>query len=107
MAFVDRTMTRRRTLPVLLAFALLLSQAAAFAHTLSHLSADSLAKEGLAHASLCAKCASFDKLTLIAPALPPPDLHAEASSTPFDVTAESFRLQTTAPFQSRAPPHSL
>jgi hypothetical protein len=100
-------MTRRRTLPVLLTIALLLGQAAAYAHALSHLSADSLAKEGLAHASLCAKCASFDKLTLIEPTLPPPDLRAEASNTPVDVAVASSRRQTTTPFQSRAPPHSL
>jgi hypothetical protein len=100
-------MTRRRTLPFLLTIALLLSQAAAYAHALSHLSADSLAKEGAAHASLCAKCASFDKLTLIEPTLPPTDLHAEAQSTPVDFSTESFRPQTTTPFQSRAPPHPL
>lgn len=100
-------MTRRRTLPVLLAFALLLSQAAAYAHMLSHLSADSLAKESLAHASLCAKCASFDKLTLIEPNLPPADLQAEASSAPVHVTVESSRPRAPSPFQSRAPPTSL
>jgi hypothetical protein len=100
-------MTRRRTLPVLLTIALLLGQAAAYAHTLSHLSADSLAKEGLAHASLCAKCASFDKLSLIEPTLPPTDLHAEAATTSVDVTAEGFRQQTTTPFRSRAPPQPL
>jgi hypothetical protein len=100
-------MTRRRTLPLLLTIALLLSQAAASAHALSHLNADSLAKEGLAHASLCAKCASFDKLALIEPTLPPAALRAEASSVPASFTAESFRPQTTTPFRSRAPPHSL
>ena len=100
-------MTRRRTLPVLLTIALLLSQAAAYAHTLSHLSADSLAKEGLAHASLCAKCASFDKLSLIEPTLPPYDLRAEASGSPVDAVAACFRPQTTTPFQSRAPPTPL
>ena len=100
-------MKRRRTLPVLLALTLLLGQAAAYAHTLSHLSADSLAKESLAHPSLCAKCASFDKLTLIEPDLPPVDLSAEAVSTLVHHTLESFRPRTTTPFDSRAPPHSL
>ena len=97
----------RRTLPILLAFALLLSQAAAAAHALSHLSSDSLAKETVAHASLCAKCASFDKLSLVEPSLLPSTLHAEASTTPVAIAVESFRPQVTTPFRSRAPPRPL
>ena len=100
-------MTRRRTLPVLLTIALLLGQAAAYAHALSHLSPSSLGKEGFAHASLCAKCASFDKLTLIEPTLPPADLQAEASSTAFVTTTNGFRPQTANAFRARAPPHPL
>jgi hypothetical protein len=100
-------MTRRRILPVLLTIALLLSQTAAYAHTFSHLNADSLAKEGWAHASLCAKCASFDKLASIEPTLPPYDLRAAASGTPAAAVAASFRPQATTPFRSRAPPSRL
>jgi hypothetical protein len=97
-------MTRRRTLPILLAFALLLTQAAGFAHALSHLNADTLAKERLAHASLCAKCASFDKLALIEPTSLAPHLRIEAATAAVMDVVQTVRPRTVAPFQPRAPP---
>jgi hypothetical protein len=102
---MGRTMTRRRTLPILLAFALLLTQAAGYAHALSHFNGDTLAKERMAHASLCAKCASFDKLSLIEPTSRALDLRVEAASTPVIAMAQASQPRTVATFQPRAPPY--
>lgn len=98
-------MTLRRPLPILLAFALLLSQAAASTHALTHVGGDAKAPAG--HVSLCAKCASFDKLSLIEPTIPPVNLRSEASSPRVVVAAASFTPRTAVPFQSRAPPSAL
>ena len=98
-------MTRRRTLPILLALTLLVTQAAGYAHGLSHFRADTPVKERIAHDSLCAKCASFDKLSLILPTSPPLDLRADPPRASELVVVESFQKRVTTPFQPRAPPH--
>jgi hypothetical protein len=97
-------MTRQRTLPLLLALTVLLTQLAGIAHALSHYNADALAKESIAHASLCAKCASFHKLSVAVPPSTSPEpgaqVFAAASTPPTPATPR----RATASFRARAPP---
>jgi hypothetical protein len=97
-------MTRRHALPILLALTLLVTQTAGYAHALSHFNTDLVAKDRVAHASLCAKCASFDKLMSIVPTLACIELHAAASTTPHIVRRARETARDTPPFQPRAPP---
>jgi hypothetical protein len=98
-------MTQRCTLPILLALALLLAQTAGYIHALSHYNADQLVKERIAHASMCAKCASFDKLAPLIPTSFALRLRVESSTAPRIKSVRDTPRRTPSPFQSRAPPH--
>jgi hypothetical protein len=98
-------MTATRILPLLLASTLLLGQQAAFAHALSHVDPGAPSKEGLVHASQCAKCSTFGQLSSVVPASATIDLvHSACSQRIVAVYCDVARLTVTA-FRSRAPPH--
>lgn len=93
-----------RTLPILLALALLLSQYAGQAHALSHLDPSNASKEGFAHTLLCAKCASFDNLSLMLPANAVIHFDAPRCAASFGTAVYLCVLLTVTAFDSRAPP---
>lgn len=96
-----------RALNALLILLLLFAQQAAYAHAISHLGKEPPAKEQLAHSKLCDKCASFEKISGVAPTSVPvlvsldlvfaQPLHADYVFSPLTVVA----------FHSRAPPFTL
>ena len=94
-----------RALPILLALALLLSQHAGQAHALSHLDPGNASKEGFAHTLLCAKCASFDNLSLMLPASAVIAVDEPCSPRFVGTAVYRFVLPTITAFHSRAPPH--
>jgi hypothetical protein len=103
----QRLLKRPLLLPALLAATLLLTQLAGIAHALSHYNADALAKERIAHASLCAKCANFHKLSVAVPPTTSPEPRTQAfAAAPMPVTPPAVWLAPT-PFQARAPPDSV
>lgn len=97
-------MILRQTFLALLTAALLFAQHAAFAHVLSHAGETVPAKEQLAHAKLCGKCASFEKfsgaLAAVNSALPALD----APHTRPTPQAHHHHPRTVVGFHSRAPP---
>ncbi len=98
---------KHRTLPLLLAIALVFTQTAGNAHVLSHYSGDAPAKERVAHASQCAKCVNFDKLSLLEPSLISIDPPAVALSDHSRDPSPGASTLADPPFQARAPPHSI
>jgi len=98
-------MTAPRTLPFLLALALLLGQQAGIAHALSHIDHDTQTKEGFAHTSLCAKCSTFGQLSSAVPSSITVAID-EFTSAPSIVAAHrDVARRTVTVFRSRAPPH--
>ena len=93
-----------RTLPLLVAAALLLGQLAGQVHAASHLDAGGVSKDPLAHTTLCAKCASFDNLSLLL--APSVAVGADVSPSDSQIGAAEYEFVRLActPFQSRAPP---
>jgi hypothetical protein len=97
-------MTAHRTLPLLLALALLLGQQAGISHALSHVDG-SQSKEGLAHTSLCAKCSTFGQLSSAVSPSPPNDIVRRVSVVADTELYRGIARRTIAAFRSRAPPH--
>jgi hypothetical protein len=94
-------------LPLLLALSLVSTQAAGIAHTLSHYNADALAKERIAHASLCAKCLSFHKVSFaVPPSAAPPPLRESRNVPATELTPIAQRAVAIA-FRARGPPDSV
>ena len=93
-----------RTLPLLVALTLLLGQQAGFAHALSHLDPGSQSKEGLAHTSLCAKCASFEQLSAMVPPCTAANLLRLATASQTRIGDCGCVRRTVSAFRSRAPP---
>jgi hypothetical protein len=99
-----RLLKRPRLLPALLAATLLSTQVAGLAHALSHYNADALAKERIAHASLCAKCAHFHKLSVAVPPNTPPETRAAVFMVPPTPATPAALRCVAAAFLARAPP---
>jgi len=93
-----------RVLTSLLILLLLFAQQAAYAHAVSHLGKEPPPQEQLAHAKLCGKCVSFDKLSAAAPApIAGPVTLVLSFAQPAE--AEScFHPLAVVAFHSRAPP---
>jgi hypothetical protein len=97
-------MTAPRTVTLLLALTLLLGQLAGSAHALSHLDPGTQSKEGLAHTSLCAKCASFEQLSAMVPPSAAANRLLLASASRARVSDHDCIRRTVTAFRSRAPP---
>ena len=103
------TMLKRRVLPLLLAFFMLLSQQMGMAHIYSHFTPNTAPvvshDEGLGHGQLCSQCAAYASIGSALPHPPLPDLPGQqAASTAVDVPASVFSSRTILAFESRAPP---
>jgi hypothetical protein len=97
-------MKLHRALTSLLVLLMLFAQQAAVAHAISHIGNEAPAKEQLAHSKLCDKCASFEKISGVAPTsvavLVCLDfLFAQPRSVDY-----MFSPRAVLPFHSRAPP---
>ena len=98
-------MTARRSLPILLALALLFAQQAAVVHALSHLDPGTQPKDGLVHTTLCAKCSTFGQLSSVLPPSVTIDLDRPSSAPQISAADRSIARRTVTAFRSRAPPH--
>ncbi len=101
------TIKPHRALNALLILLLLFAQQAAYAHAISHLAKDTPAQERLVHLKLCDKCASFEKLSGLAPGfssgLPDPAIfHSRPACE-----AAGFQPVLIAAYNSRGPPSFL
>ena len=94
-----------RTLPLLVAVALLLSQLAGQVHAVSHLDAGGTSKDPLPHTTLCAKCASFDNLSLLLSPTVAVGTGVLLAGVQIGAAEYEFVRLSSTPFQSRAPPH--
>jgi hypothetical protein len=99
-------MRSARLLPLLLAVSLVSTQVAGIAHALSHYNADALAKERIAHASLCAKCLSFHKISVAVPPSAAPVPLRESRSAPSAQLTPIAQRSVAIPFRARGPPDS-
>jgi hypothetical protein len=97
-------MKLRRALISLLTLLLLYAQQAAYAHVVSHAGKEPPAKEQLAHAKLCGKCVSFEKLSHAVPSSKTAPLPLQVVFAQPVVAEYFFRPHTIAAFRSRAPP---
>jgi aspartyl/asparaginyl beta-hydroxylase (cupin superfamily) len=93
-----------RTLPVVLAFALLLGQQAGYAHALSHVNRDA-AKEQLSHSSVCAKCSTFQQLSSALPTTACIAVEQAHGIVQNGTVVRDSVSRTVAVFHSRAPPN--
>jgi hypothetical protein len=100
-------MRSTRLLPLLLALSLVSTQAAGIAHALSHYNADALAKERIAHASLCAKCLSFHKVSVAVPPSAAPVPLRESRNVPARQLTPIARRAVAIAFRARGPPDSI
>ena len=98
-------MTAHRALPLLLALALLLGQQAGLTHALSHLDRATLAKEGVAHTTLCAKCSTFEQLSSAVPSCASFGIDQSSAAPTISAADHSVVRCTVTAFHSRAPPH--
>lgn len=97
-------MKPHRALTSLVILLLLFAQQAAYAHAISHLGKEAPAKEQLAHSKLCNKCASFEKISGVAPASVPALVSLELLFVQPPQADYVFSPRSVAAFHSRAPP---